>query len=101
MKESNYEDLWILSNNRSSVQHLQHFAHIGEKISLSILRKDRLISYHHKVHFRWVLSHVNTYGKELADTLANQGLNHPVSFPLELTHLELFSREKAQNKEND
>ncbi|GFS47431.1 RNase H domain-containing protein [Trichonephila inaurata madagascariensis] len=90
--ESNYEDLWTLPDSHNSIQYLKTWAHIGDKISLSILRKVILISHYHKAHFQQIPSHVNIYGNELADTLAEEGLDHPVSSTLELTYLELFSR---------
>ncbi|GFW99924.1 RNase H domain-containing protein [Trichonephila clavipes] len=35
----------------------------------------------------------------MADILAKEGLDHPVPSTSELTYLELFSRQMAQNKE--
>ncbi|GFU35877.1 RNase H domain-containing protein [Trichonephila clavipes] len=98
MNKSNYKDLWILSDNRSSIQHLKNWAGIEDKISLSILRKVKLISHHHKVHFQWIPSHAIIYVNELVDTLAKEVLDHPVPSTSKLAYLELFSKQKTQNK---
>ncbi|GFV13924.1 RNase H domain-containing protein [Trichonephila clavipes] len=90
--ESNHEDLWILSDSSSSIQYLKTWARIGDKISLSILLKVKLISHHHKAHFQQIPTHVNIYGNELADTFAKEGQDHPVPSTLKLIYLELFSK---------
>ncbi|XP_054713017.1 uncharacterized protein LOC129222530 [Uloborus diversus] len=99
MCENNFGDLWILSDSKSSIQHLRNWSLIEDKTSLSILRKVKLIALQHKVHFQWIPSHVDIYGNELADTLAKESLAHPTPFTSELTYLELFSQQKANNKE--
>ncbi|GBM33690.1 hypothetical protein AVEN_54820-1 [Araneus ventricosus] len=95
---SNFGDLWILTDSRSSIQHLKNWTHVGDKTSLSILQKLKLISLQHDVHFQWISSHVDIHGNELADNLAKEGSSHPIPSSLEITSLELFSREKAQNE---
>ncbi|GFT66746.1 RNase H domain-containing protein [Trichonephila clavipes] len=74
LSESIYGDLWILSDSLNLKQRLKNWAHIGDKISLSTLRKVKLNSHHHKVRFQWIPSHVNIYGDEVADTLAKEDL---------------------------
>ncbi|GBO39804.1 hypothetical protein AVEN_225410-1 [Araneus ventricosus] len=37
MSESNFGDLWILTDSHSSIQHLKNWTYIGDKTSLSIL----------------------------------------------------------------
>ena len=72
---------------------------MGDKTSLSILRKIKSISQQHKVHFQWVPSHVDIHGNEVADTLAGEELEHPVPSTQELTYQELYLKKIAQNKE--
>ncbi|XP_071034143.1 uncharacterized protein [Parasteatoda tepidariorum] len=99
LSEGHLGNTWILSDSRSSIQHLKNWALIGDKTSFSILQKVKLISQQHEVHFQWIPSHVDIHGNELADTLAKKGLDHPVPSTSELTYLELFARQKAQNKQ--
>ncbi|GBO00619.1 hypothetical protein AVEN_94866-1 [Araneus ventricosus] len=96
MSESNFGDLWILTDSRRSIQHLKNWTYIGDKTSLSILQKMKLISLQHDEHFQWITSHI--HGNELADNLAKEGSSHPIPSSSEITFLELFSRKKAQNK---
>ncbi|GFV87498.1 RNase H domain-containing protein [Trichonephila clavipes] len=98
MNESNYEDICILSHSRNSIQHLKNWAHIGDKISLSILQKVKLIPHHYKVRFQWTPCHVNICRNELADTFEKEELDHIIPYTSELTYLELVSRQKAPSK---
>ncbi|GBM20944.1 hypothetical protein AVEN_253736-1 [Araneus ventricosus] len=98
MSESNFGDLWILTDSRSSIQHLKNWTYIGDKTSLSILQKLKLISFQHDKHFQWIPSHVDIRGNEMADNLVKKGSSHPIPSSSEITFLELFSRKKAQNK---
>ncbi|GBN13497.1 hypothetical protein AVEN_168488-1 [Araneus ventricosus] len=98
MSESDFGDLWILSDSRSSIQHLKNWPYIGDKTSLSILQKLKLISLQHDVHFQWIPLHVDIHGNELADNLAKESSSHTIPSSSEITFLKLFSRKKAQNK---
>ncbi|GBN19373.1 Serine/threonine-protein kinase PINK1, mitochondrial [Araneus ventricosus] len=98
MSERNFGDLWILTDSRSSIQHLKNWTYIGDKTSLSILQKFKLISLQHDVHFQWMPLHVDIHGNELANNLAKEASSHPIPSSSETTFLELFSRKKAQNK---
>ncbi|GBM11380.1 hypothetical protein AVEN_59048-1, partial [Araneus ventricosus] len=98
MRESNFGDLWILTDSCSSIQYLRNWTYIGDKISLSISQKLKLISLQRDVHFQWTPSHIDIHGNELADNLAKEGSSHPIPSSSEITFLELFWRGKAQNK---
>ncbi|GFX00461.1 RNase H domain-containing protein [Trichonephila clavipes] len=63
----------ILSDSRSSLQHLHNWTQVGDKTSISILHNLKLISKHHDVHFQWIPSHVDIFGNEQADRLAREG----------------------------
>ncbi|GBO00697.1 hypothetical protein AVEN_271573-1 [Araneus ventricosus] len=126
MSESNFGDLWILTDSRISIQYcdvvrprvqvatlagpilaavldssqyLRNWTYIGDKTSLSILQKLKLISLQRDVHFQWTPSHIDIHGNELADNLAKEGSSHPIPSSSEITFPELFSRGKVQNKE--
>ncbi|GFV05618.1 RNase H domain-containing protein [Trichonephila clavipes] len=73
INESDYGELWILSDSRSSLQHLHNWTQVGDKTSISILHNLKLISKHHDVHFQWIPSHVDIFGNEQADRLAREG----------------------------
>ncbi|GFX00816.1 probable RNA-directed DNA polymerase from transposon BS [Trichonephila clavipes] len=73
INESDYGELWILSDSRSSLQHLHNGTQVGDKTNISILHKLKLISKHHDVHFQWIPSHVDIFGNEQADHLAREG----------------------------
>ncbi|GBN54971.1 hypothetical protein AVEN_216339-1 [Araneus ventricosus] len=98
MSENNFGGLCILTDSRSSIQHLKNWTYKGDKTSLSILQKLKLISLQHDVYFQWIPSRVDIQGNELADNLAKEGSSHPIPSSSEITFLELFSRKKAQSK---
>ncbi|GBL64306.1 hypothetical protein AVEN_135401-1, partial [Araneus ventricosus] len=50
------------------------------------------------VHLQWIPLHVDIHGNELADNLVKECSSHPIPSSSEITFLEQFSREKAQNK---
>ncbi|XP_055939664.1 uncharacterized protein LOC129969228 [Argiope bruennichi] len=100
LHENNYKNLWILTDSRSSIEHLNNWTYVGDKASLSILQKLKLISLQHDIHFQWIPSHVDLLGNEIADRLAKKGSSLATSSSAELTHLELFSQAKFLNKKN-
>lgn len=98
LKENDYGNLWILTDSRSSMEHLNNWIHIGDKTSVSILLKLKCISLQHDIHFQWIPSRVDLFGNEKADCLAKEGCSLPASASGELTYLELFSRMKNINR---
>ncbi|GFV31813.1 RNase H domain-containing protein [Trichonephila clavipes] len=75
LSKSNYGDLGILSDSRSSLQHLYKWFIAGDKISVSILHLLKHISLHHDIHFQCITSHVEIYGNEMVDKLAKDDCN--------------------------
>ncbi|GBM75707.1 hypothetical protein AVEN_267750-1 [Araneus ventricosus] len=94
----NFGDLWILTDSRSSIQHLKNWTYIGDKTSFSISQKLKLVSLQHDVHVQRIPSNVDIHGNELADNLAKEGSSHPTPSSSEITFLELFSRKKAKTR---
>nr|XP_042912144.1 uncharacterized protein LOC122272471 [Parasteatoda tepidariorum] len=95
INESDFGDLWILSDSRSSLQHLHNWTKVGDKTSISILLKLQLISKHHDVHLQWIPSHVDIFGNEQADRLAKEGCSHLTSSSSALTFSEYQSKIKS------
>lgn len=95
-----YGNLWILTDSRSSMEHLYNWIYIGDKTSVSILHKLKHISIQHDIHFQWIPSHVDLFGNEKADCLAKDGCSLPAPASDELTYAELFSQAKNINRRN-
>ncbi|GBM56265.1 hypothetical protein AVEN_151943-1 [Araneus ventricosus] len=70
--------IWILSDSRSSIQHLKDWNNVGDRTGISILKLLRHIGVDHEVHLQWIPSHVDIYGNEVADDLAKQGKAEPL-----------------------
>ncbi|GFX01495.1 putative RNA-directed DNA polymerase from transposon BS [Trichonephila clavipes] len=95
INESDYGELWILSDSRSSLQHLHNWTQVGDKTSISILHNLKLISKHYDVHFQWIPSHVDIFGNEQADRLAREGCSLLTSSPA-ITYSEHQSKVNRQ-----
>ncbi|GFS57929.1 RNase H domain-containing protein, partial [Nephila pilipes] len=55
------QDFWILTNNRSSIQHLRNWFCICNKVPISILL------FYHDVHLQWIPSHIGISGNKMAN----------------------------------
>ncbi|GBN50264.1 hypothetical protein AVEN_265595-1 [Araneus ventricosus] len=64
LNENNYGAVWILSDSRSSMQHLKDWNNVGDRTGISILKLLRHIGMDHEVHLQWIPSHVDIYGNE-------------------------------------
>lgn len=95
--EANYGAVWILSDSRSSIQHLKDWNNVGDRTGISILKLLRHISVDHEVHLQWIPSHVDIYGNEIADDLAKQGSVETLSSVASLTFDELYSIRKNKD----
>ncbi|GBN40014.1 hypothetical protein AVEN_262055-1 [Araneus ventricosus] len=78
LNESNYGVVWILSDSRSSIQHLKDWNNVGDRTGISILKLLRHIGVDHEVHLQRIPSHVDIYGNEVADNLAKQRTVEPL-----------------------
>ncbi|GBO28484.1 hypothetical protein AVEN_224663-1, partial [Araneus ventricosus] len=89
------DEIWILTDSRSSIQHLANWHRVRDSTGMNILNKLKSLSVSYRIHLQWIPSHVNIKGNEIADALAKENSSVP-SAPL--TYLELFSRAKGRNK---
>ncbi|GFV17021.1 RNase H domain-containing protein [Trichonephila clavipes] len=96
INESDYGELWILSDSRSSLQHLHNWTQVGDKKSISILHNLKLISKHHEVHFQWIPSHVDIFGNEQEDRLAREGCSLLTTSSPAITYSEYQSKINRQ-----
>ncbi|GBL86271.1 putative RNA-directed DNA polymerase from transposon BS [Araneus ventricosus] len=97
LNENNYRAVWILSDSRSSIQHLKDWNNVGDRTSISILKLLRHIGVDHEVHLQWIPSHVDIYGNEVADNLAKQGTAEPLCSTPSLTFDEIYSIRKNKD----
>ncbi|GFX01298.1 RNase H domain-containing protein [Trichonephila clavipes] len=87
----------ILTDNRSSVQHLSNWPSIDDSTSRSILHLFQQLSDQHPIHLQWFPSHVGLLGNEVSDDLAKAATSNPVDLEndMVLTSTEIYSRAKG------
>ncbi|GFW72803.1 RNase H domain-containing protein [Trichonephila clavipes] len=64
-----HQEIWILSDSRSAIQHLSNWQSVRDNVGVSILTKLKRLSTSHQIHLQWIPSHVDLEGNEIADTL--------------------------------
>ncbi|GFV79159.1 uncharacterized protein TNCV_2613451 [Trichonephila clavipes] len=89
--------IWILSD-RSSIQHLSKWQSVRDNVGVSILTKLKRLSTSHQIYLQWIPSHIYLERNEVADTLAKAGACEVPEPSAPLTFLEIFFRNKHQNK---
>ncbi|UYV73695.1 hypothetical protein LAZ67_11000412 [Cordylochernes scorpioides] len=72
IRNTNYQDIWILTDSRSAIQHLSHTGELRDKVSRSIIGYLQKLSKTSKIHLQWIPSHVGIEGNEAADVLAKK-----------------------------
>ncbi|GBN47241.1 hypothetical protein AVEN_219628-1 [Araneus ventricosus] len=97
LNRNNYGAVWILSDSRSSIQHLKDWNNVGDRTGISILKLLRHIGMDHEVHLQWIPSHVDIYGNKVADDLAKQGTAEPLCSAPSLTFDEIYSLRKNKD----
>ncbi|GBM46152.1 hypothetical protein AVEN_48679-1 [Araneus ventricosus] len=65
---------------------------------MNIFNTLKSLSVSYRIHLKWIPSHVNIQGNEIADALAKAGADDASVPSAPLTYLELFSRAKSRNK---
>ncbi|GBL75585.1 hypothetical protein AVEN_154916-1 [Araneus ventricosus] len=92
---SRSNEIWVLIDSRSSIQHLANWHRVRDNTGLNILNKLKSLSVSYRIHMQWIPSHVNIQGNEIADSLTKVGA-YDASMPsAPLTYLELFLELKA------
>ncbi|GBM24183.1 hypothetical protein AVEN_4937-1 [Araneus ventricosus] len=91
-------EIWILTDSRSSIQHLTNWHRVRDNTGMNILNKLKSLSVSYRIHLQWIPSHVNIQGNEIAEALAKAGADDASVPSAPLTYLELFSRAKSGNK---
>lgn len=89
-----FKSIWILTDSRSSIQHLSDWRDVGDRAGISILGLINRLSDTFEVHFQWIPSHVGVAGNEIADTLAKAAsLKSPLP-DMPFTYNEVFSERR-------
>ncbi|GFW65967.1 RNase H domain-containing protein [Trichonephila clavipes] len=89
------DEIWILCDSRSAIQHLSDWTNIGDKTSVSILKNLKELSQQHEIYFQWIPSHIGLFGNDTADLLAKEGVTENLMSRRTLTFSEIFSKTKS------
>ncbi|GFW32427.1 RNase H domain-containing protein [Trichonephila clavipes] len=91
------DEIWILCDSRSAIQHLSDWTNVGDKTSLSvsILKNLKELSQQHEIYFQWIPSHIGLFGNDTADLLAKEGVTEDLMSRRTLTFSEIFSKTKS------
>ncbi|XP_055924407.1 uncharacterized protein LOC129956512 [Argiope bruennichi] len=92
--EEHFQDTRILTDSRTSIQHLSNWGIVIDQTSLDILNLLDTFSPGHAIHFQWNPSHVGVEGNEKADSLAKSAAEEGVSHCGKLTFSEISSLAK-------
>ncbi|GFX01389.1 uncharacterized protein TNCV_4736301 [Trichonephila clavipes] len=96
---NSYKDnIWILTDNRSSIQYLKNWPKIMDSTGLDILSKLVRLGQRKQVCLQWIPSHVGASGNEAADELAGRGCDLPNPSSTVLTHMEIHSFQRNKMK---
>ncbi|GFU69651.1 putative RNA-directed DNA polymerase from transposon BS [Trichonephila clavipes] len=89
------DEIWILCDSRSAIQHLSDWTNIGDKTSVSILKNLKELSQQHEIYFQCILSHIGLFGNDTADLLAKEGVTEDLMSRRTLTFSDIFSKTKS------
>ncbi|GFW49714.1 RNase H domain-containing protein [Trichonephila clavipes] len=94
IRDQTFSEIWILTDSRSSIQHLSNWPSIGDSTSRSILHLFQQLSDQHPIHLQWVPSQVGLPRNEVVDDLAKVATSDPVDLEnhMVLTSIEIYSR---------
>ncbi|GFV78720.1 probable RNA-directed DNA polymerase from transposon BS [Trichonephila clavipes] len=94
--EDRFQEIWILTDSRASIQHLANWGDIGDQTSLDILSLLHDLSSGHSIHFQWIPSHVGIEGNKRTDFLARTAAVEGVSPRGNLTFSEISTISKLE-----
>ncbi|UYV79947.1 GRIN2B [Cordylochernes scorpioides] len=100
IRNTNYQDIWILTDSRSAIQHLSHTGELRDKVSRNIIGYLQKLSKTSKIHLQWIPSHVGIEGNEAADVLAKKGTKEPLPQKNKLTFKEIETVAKTKINKN-
>ncbi|UYV76318.1 hypothetical protein LAZ67_14000008, partial [Cordylochernes scorpioides] len=100
IRNTNYQDIWILTDSRSAIQHLSHTGELRDKVSRNIIGYLQKLSKTSKIHLQWIPSHVGIEGNEAADVLAKKGTKEPLPQKNKLTFKEIEAIAKTKINKN-
>ncbi|UYV65644.1 hypothetical protein LAZ67_3004944 [Cordylochernes scorpioides] len=100
IRNTNYQDIWILTDSRSAIQHLSHTGELRDKVSRNIIGYLQKLSKTSKIHLQWIPSHVGIEGNEAADVLAKKGTKEPLPQKNKLTFKEIETIAKTKINKN-
>ncbi|GBN38862.1 hypothetical protein AVEN_210583-1 [Araneus ventricosus] len=92
------DEIWILTDSRSSIQHSSNWHRVRDNTGMNILNKLKSLSVSYRIHLQWIPAHVNIQGNEISDAIAKAGADDASVPSAPLTYLEQFSRAKDRNK---
>ncbi|GFW81033.1 RNase H domain-containing protein [Trichonephila clavipes] len=73
LNRTDFSNIWILTDSRSSILHLQDWIRMDDLVSIRIINKLRTIEKYRDVHFQRIPSHVNVPGNEVGNFLSKRG----------------------------
>lgn len=89
--DADEDDIWILTDSKSSIQYLKNWPNILDKLGQDVILKLAALNQGRTVCFQWIPSHVGVYGNEVADLLAGRGSELPTSPSAKLKTSEIHS----------
>ncbi|GFY19237.1 transposon Tf2-9 polyprotein [Trichonephila clavipes] len=99
LNRTDSSNTWILTDSRSTIQHLQDWTRVEDLVSIRIINKLKTIAKYRVVHFQWIPSHVSVPGNEVADFLAKRGCSEVETTDFALAHISrdlIFNESQGQ-----
>ncbi|GFU93330.1 RNase H domain-containing protein [Trichonephila clavipes] len=98
LAEPDFKSIWILTDNRSSIQNVSNWKKVGDRVETFFLRLIYKLSANFEFHFQWILSHVGMVGNEIADSLAKAASLDTPRPDIPFTFSEVFSDNKKRQR---
>ncbi|GFY28935.1 RNase H domain-containing protein [Trichonephila clavipes] len=89
-------DIWIFSDSRSAMQHLDNWHNVRGRTSTDILKILKRLSFSRQIHFQWIPFYVNITENEIVDSLARADAGETTTPAPPLTYFELFQSIKQR-----